>query len=234
MLCSNSFLLRYSVSPQYLSSPLDCPVDKSSLHWSFLTYSTCLPFVTLVTGLQWVWVWVICYDRRSVDQSVLEQKTHLGLKTKFLLLSDSCRFVNVGALSDEMTDLSFTIAAGPRQHSHSSSESRGTRYNILLSQIRNFLPNKVKVTLRLTVSQSVSLDLQSTSNPPKVILRVPTREHLVEPFSFLVVMQNVFRCCDSRGSRSCCPAMGAVVTQPPHNPLPRNCWLLTSNGYLSQ
>jgi hypothetical protein len=33
-----------------------------------------------------IWVWVICYDRRSVGQSVLELSTHLGLTTRFLLL----------------------------------------------------------------------------------------------------------------------------------------------------
>jgi hypothetical protein len=37
--------------------------------------------------------------------------THLGPKTRFLLLSDSCWFVDV--------ELSFTVAAGPRQRSHS-------------------------------------------------------------------------------------------------------------------
>jgi hypothetical protein len=43
-----------------------------------------------------------------------------------------------GALSDERTGLSFTIAAGPPQHSHSRSEYRGTGRHILLSQIRDF------------------------------------------------------------------------------------------------
>jgi hypothetical protein len=42
------------------------------------------------------WVWILYYDRRSVCQSVLEQSTHLGLTTRFLLLSDSCGFVDVG------------------------------------------------------------------------------------------------------------------------------------------
>jgi hypothetical protein len=46
--------------------------------------------------LVWVWVWVLCYDRRSVGQSVLEQSTHLGLKTRSWLLSDSCGFVDLG------------------------------------------------------------------------------------------------------------------------------------------
>jgi hypothetical protein len=33
-------------------------------------------------------VWVLCYDRQSVNQSVLEQSTHLGLTTRFLIPSD--------------------------------------------------------------------------------------------------------------------------------------------------
>jgi hypothetical protein len=36
------------------------------------------------------------YDRRSAGQSVLEQSTHLGLMTRSWLLSDSCRFVDLG------------------------------------------------------------------------------------------------------------------------------------------
>jgi hypothetical protein len=36
------------------------------------------------------------YDKRLVGQSVLVPSTHLRLKTIFLLLSDSCGFVNVG------------------------------------------------------------------------------------------------------------------------------------------
>jgi hypothetical protein len=49
----------------------------------------------------------LCYDQRSVGQSVLEKSTHLGLKTRYLLLSDTCRLVDVGR-SDERTDLSFS------------------------------------------------------------------------------------------------------------------------------
>jgi hypothetical protein len=36
-----------------------------------------------------------CYDRRSVGQFVLVSSTHLGHKTRFLLLSDNCGFVDV-------------------------------------------------------------------------------------------------------------------------------------------
>jgi hypothetical protein len=38
----------------------------------------------------------LCYDRRSVSQSVLVSSTHLRLTTRFLLLSGSCGFVDAG------------------------------------------------------------------------------------------------------------------------------------------
>jgi hypothetical protein len=88
-----------------------------------------------------------------------------------------------GALSDERTGLSFTIAAGPRSGVILGSESRGTRDHILLPQIQDFPfrhllrlaglrwrystppPHgedlKVKVALRLTVNQSVSFSVES-------------------------------------------------------------------------
>jgi hypothetical protein len=38
----------------------------------------------------------LCYDRWSVGQDLLVSSTHLGPKIKFLLLSDSCKFADVG------------------------------------------------------------------------------------------------------------------------------------------
>jgi hypothetical protein len=38
----------------------------------------------------------LCYDRRSFGQSILVSRSHLLLMTRFLLLSDSCGFVDVG------------------------------------------------------------------------------------------------------------------------------------------
>jgi hypothetical protein len=37
-----------------------------------------------------------CYDRRLVRQSLLVSSTHLGITTRFVLLPDGCRFVDVG------------------------------------------------------------------------------------------------------------------------------------------
>jgi hypothetical protein len=42
------------------------------------------------------WVSKLYDDRRSVGQSILVWSTHLGLTTKFLLLSGNCGFVDVG------------------------------------------------------------------------------------------------------------------------------------------
>jgi hypothetical protein len=56
--------------------------------------------------------------------------------TRYLLLSDSFGFVDVGC-SDERTGLPFTIAAGLASSVILGYESRGTREHILLSQIRD-------------------------------------------------------------------------------------------------
>jgi hypothetical protein len=72
-----------------------------SLFWisgwslSLLLLSTTQGFSATTESI-WVWLLVLCYDRRSVGQSVLEQSAHLGLTIRFLLLSESCWSVNVG------------------------------------------------------------------------------------------------------------------------------------------
>jgi hypothetical protein len=75
------------------------------------------------------------YDRLSVGQSVLVSSPYLGLMTRFFLLSDHCGFLIWGALSDERTDLSFTIAAVFASAVILRSESRGPHDHLLLSQI---------------------------------------------------------------------------------------------------
>jgi hypothetical protein len=61
----------------------------------------------------------VYYDRRSVAQSTLVSSTHLGFTTRFLLQQTVAGLLMWGALSDKRTGLPFTIAAGPRQRSHS-------------------------------------------------------------------------------------------------------------------
>jgi hypothetical protein len=50
-----------------------------------------------------------CYDRLSVGQSALVSSCRLGLKTRYFFHADSSGFVDMGALSDERTCLSFTV-----------------------------------------------------------------------------------------------------------------------------
>jgi hypothetical protein len=106
--------------------------------------------------------------RPTVSRAVcLDVKPHLGLKTRFLLLSVCC----CGAPS--LTDLSFTIVAGPRQHSHSRvSGSRGTHDHILLSQIRD-CPQPGGSGPRIYVPQEHSGPVIPTgtggTHPPEVV-----------------------------------------------------------------
>jgi hypothetical protein len=62
---------------------------------------------------------VLCCNRRSIGQSVLEQSTHLGLMTRFFYYLTVAGLLMWGVLSDERTGLSFPIAAGLCQRSHS-------------------------------------------------------------------------------------------------------------------
>jgi hypothetical protein len=78
---------------------------------------------------------MLCYDRRSVDQSVLVSSTHLGLTTRFLLLSGSCGFVDVGR-SLWREDGSVVYNCCWTSPVILGSESRGSSDHILLPQIR--------------------------------------------------------------------------------------------------
>jgi hypothetical protein len=57
--------------------------------------------------------------RRTVSRPSLSWKAHLGLSTRFLLLSDSCGFVDMGRSLWREDGSDVTIAAGPRQPNHS-------------------------------------------------------------------------------------------------------------------
>jgi hypothetical protein len=62
--------------------------------------------------------------------------------TRFFLLSDHCGFLIWGALSDERTGLSFTIAAVFASADILRSESRGDHGHVLLSHV-GFVVDKV-------------------------------------------------------------------------------------------
>jgi hypothetical protein len=73
----------------------------------------------------------LCYDRRSVGQSVMISSPHFGSKITFLLPSDSRGFVDWRALSDENPSPSFISRNG----SWSSLYSLGTDYTENISSI---------------------------------------------------------------------------------------------------
>jgi hypothetical protein len=93
--------LEFSVfTSRFLATDLNTETSTSNHYEVFLPFLVQSPW-NLGTQLKtlWTllsWVWVLCYDRQAVGQSVLEQGTHLGPTTKFLLLSESCGFVDVG------------------------------------------------------------------------------------------------------------------------------------------
>jgi hypothetical protein len=81
----------------------------------------------------------IVHDRQSAGQSVLEQSTHLGLKTRSLLLVCQLRSCSCGApsLTRGRVCLLYMLLA-LASATFLWAESLGTRDHILLSQLRDF------------------------------------------------------------------------------------------------
>jgi hypothetical protein len=121
--------------------------------------------------------------RITLRLAVCRQSVRLGDKpletSNFIILQSLCNI-----LCDEKMGLSFTTAAGRRQCSHFQVRAPRTHVHNLVSQIRGspnlegqipvfisprnrvtrlypWLQDKVKITLRLTVNQSVSLGVDS-------------------------------------------------------------------------
>jgi hypothetical protein len=61
----------------------------------------------------------LCYDRRSVGQSVLVSSPTWGPRPDSYYSQTVAGLLTWGVLSDKRRGLSFTTAAGPRQRSHS-------------------------------------------------------------------------------------------------------------------
>jgi hypothetical protein len=80
---------------------------------------------------------LLYYDRRSVGQSVLVSSPHLGLTTRFLLLSDTCRFVDVGRPLWREDGSVFYNCCCLRQRSHSQARvPRGSWPPFTVSDLR--------------------------------------------------------------------------------------------------
>jgi hypothetical protein len=127
-------------------------------------------------------------DRRSVGQCVLVSSTHLGPKTRFLLLSDSCGFVDVGVhslTSGRVCRLQFL--PGLASAVILGSESRGTHDHILLSEIRDSPKLVGQVTVFISPRNWVPF-----SSPPTT--RRATVE-VFEPISCSSQLLLVFSCC---------------------------------------
>jgi hypothetical protein len=78
------------------------------------------------------------YDRWSFGQSLVVSDTHLGPMIRFLLLSDCCRFVDVGALSlarEWVCSLQCVLVLASAVIL--GSESRGTHNHSLLIYMRD-------------------------------------------------------------------------------------------------
>jgi hypothetical protein len=86
--------------------------------------------------LRWsAWNVKLCYDRRSVVQSVLVWSPIWGPVPEFCYYQRIEGLLMWGTLSDETTRVSFTVADGPRQRSHSRVwVPRGSWPYFLLSQ----------------------------------------------------------------------------------------------------
>jgi hypothetical protein len=107
--------------------------SKSSLYqWPILTYHSSLdvglcslgfmwsvPRSTFDPLKDWVWAWVLCYDDGQSASLSWNKAPIWGLRPDFYYCQTVAGLLMWGALSDERTGLSFTIAAGARQRSHS-------------------------------------------------------------------------------------------------------------------
>jgi hypothetical protein len=103
----------FTITVNYNSSHIELILNDICLANALLRISHC----SHTSEWVWVWVWVLCYDRRSVRQSVLV--SCWGLGQDFYCCQTVAGLLIWGALSDERTGLPFTVAADPRQRSHS-------------------------------------------------------------------------------------------------------------------
>jgi hypothetical protein len=126
------------------------PKTHSIPYWATSVFSSAVTYLVLIYESLRTNEDSFATSNRTLSQSLMLRptvsrpvclgiNTHLGLTTRFLVLSDSCGFADVGAFSltrgrvcrlQLLLDLASAVILGL--------ESRGTLDHILLSQIRDF------------------------------------------------------------------------------------------------
>jgi hypothetical protein len=110
----------------------------------------------------------LCYDWQSVSQSVLVSSPHQGPKTRFLLLSDSCGFVDVRRpLWREDASVVYNCCWSSPAQSFLGPSSAGlittfSCHRIDTPNLEGEVPRKrIRITLRLAIyRQSVRLGVK--------------------------------------------------------------------------
>jgi hypothetical protein len=98
---------------------------------------------------------------------------HLRPNTRFVLLSDSCGFADVGALSDERISLSFTTAASPRQRSRSLVRVQHESWPYFtVSDSRLPLPGRPGPRIYIPQEQGGPVTIPGTGSPFRRLLRL--------------------------------------------------------------
>jgi hypothetical protein len=115
------------------------------------------------------WVSELYYDRRSVGQSVLVSSPHLVLMTRFLLLSDTCGFVDMGRHLWREDGSVFYNCCCLRQRSHSQVRvPRGSWPHFTVSHLRLPKPGGPGLCIYIPQEQGGSVIPPRHMNSPRL------------------------------------------------------------------
>jgi hypothetical protein len=91
--CATSSPIQHFISIPWFVALFSATIDTAFEQIINIVTCTLIATQLLRKHVPAVWVWFLCYDRQSVGQSVLEQSTHLGPTTRYLLV-----FYNYGSV----------------------------------------------------------------------------------------------------------------------------------------
>jgi hypothetical protein len=109
---------------------------------------------------------VLCYDRQSVSQSVLELSIHLGLTTRYLSLLESCEFVVRRSLWREVGSVVYNCCWPSPAQSFSGPTLVGLAtifyrfncpYNPFAWRAENTVPNSTSIVACVSVAEGTCL-----------------------------------------------------------------------------